>query len=528
MASMRFNGLFYIQGGDGGAYNRNATRYNQFFSLDLGASWSVHTPPWKRLPNGGTHSFNWMFPMPDKKSIVVLTGVEKPAEPGYMVDIYDGTSSAWRSVNITIPERLDMACRPVQDPTTGLVYVVGVAYINTLNLNTLTWTNTTIPPNVLQQRFYGGSVYNRARKSFMYFGGYSYRDVREPAPYITEYSIASGTWSVFDTTGDVPTLTADACMTASDDGNTIVFFGGTMYQQDVAAPKTLSNRIYVLNVITGVWKQGPLADIPRIYTGCTLVGSNFLAWGGLQGLSTLIQGPPVVYDLRTSQWATKFTTLSEQPPWDPSASPSSSSDGPNSSSSPSSSSSSSSNMGAIVAGAVGGVLAVALGGGAFLYGRRKMKKARCDSVKRNPQDGDGGGTQTNNNNSNNGGASGNNNDGNRPQGPASEPNKDGFAGQYPDLSMMVNNGTYDPHYYGHAQDSNEVYYQAGPPPSYPQPSLSSSSKGAIMKSPKSYVGSPPRRAPQMHQESARGPQSEHPGQYHEPLSNHHGSPQAIL
>jgi hypothetical protein len=59
------------------------------------------------------------------------------------------------------------------------------------------WTTHAIPANFLKQRWYPGVVFNSDRNSFMYFGGHSYTIPRESVPYMTEYSIDTGKWSVF-------------------------------------------------------------------------------------------------------------------------------------------------------------------------------------------------------------------------------------------------------------------------------------------------------------------------------------------
>jgi hypothetical protein len=148
-----------------------------------------------------------------------------------------------------------------------------------------------------------------------------------------------------------------------------------MYKQDPAAPKVFSSKIYILDVTTGVWKEGPSATLPRVYAACTLVGNQFVAWGGLQDQTVLATGPLIVFDVRLNQWVTKYTALSEQIP----RSPSNDSTGPPDTTTQGSGGSS--NLALILGGALGGLFVVAFAGALLFYRKRKADKARREPCK---------------------------------------------------------------------------------------------------------------------------------------------------
>lgn len=143
-----------------------------------------------------------------------------------------------------------------------------------------------------------------------------------------------------------------------------------MIAQDPQTP-TMSDRIYILNVPSGEWKEGLPSSLTRVYCACTLVGTQFVVWGGLRAYSrsNIIQGSPMIYDLRLNQWVTKYTALSEQPtgPWW------NSSLGSNSSSpeTPNNKEGSGLDVARTLAGMFGVLFVMALGGVFFLYRKTK-------------------------------------------------------------------------------------------------------------------------------------------------------------
>ena len=166
-------------------------------------------------------------------------------------------------------------------------------------------------------------------------------------------------------------------MAASEDGSTIVVYGGRIPLNTTATPPiTYTGTFYTLDVPSGKWTQGPDGDI-RLYMACLIVGDQFIAWGGTDGNNTY-NTPPRVFDLTKYQWVTSYTA----PLYYLNAPKSTSAISPISTStsipSPNSSDSSktSSNLGAILGGTFGGLFVITLAALIFVYLKRKE-----DSIK---------------------------------------------------------------------------------------------------------------------------------------------------
>ncbi|KAF9362714.1 hypothetical protein BGX34_005626 [Mortierella sp. NVP85] len=197
--------------------------------------------------------------------------------------------------------------RPVTEPISGRIYVAGLTNMNAYDPQTRSWIPYPIPNNTLTQRVFGGAVYNRARYSIMYFGGYNMKDY-EPQTYITEYRISPQAWSIYNTTGNIPPTIADFCMAISEDSNTIAVFGGRYYTINrFKEPDQFSNSLYVLDVPRRIWTKALPVSL-RAYTGCQIVGDQFLAWGGADDQGNVLpEQPPLIYDLTKKQWVSNYT-----------------------------------------------------------------------------------------------------------------------------------------------------------------------------------------------------------------------------
>ncbi|KAF9079802.1 hypothetical protein BGX27_005970, partial [Mortierella sp. AM989] len=153
-----------------------------------------------------------------------------------------------------------------------------------------------LPPSMPISREYWGVSYISSKHSLMYFGGLN--DIwqfDDGARHVTEYSLTTGDWSNLTTTGPLPTPRADQCMAASEDGNTLIVYGGK-----VTHPSTYTSTLYILDVPTSRWTQGPDGSV-RTHMACIIVGDQLLAWGGYDGNNT-INGPPEIFSLTTRQW----------------------------------------------------------------------------------------------------------------------------------------------------------------------------------------------------------------------------------
>ncbi|KAF9197539.1 hypothetical protein BGZ49_001979 [Haplosporangium sp. Z 27] len=184
----------------------------------------------------------------------------------------------------------------------------------------------------------------------------------------------------------IPTPRADFCMAISDDSNNIVVFGG----RTSISPQTFVGTIYILDISTTSWKQGPSLSFSRIYSACTIVGNQFVAWGGSDGNNTS-SGTPLVYDLTSNLWVNNYTAPAyyANAPHPSSGSGTSSTGsggngGSNGTGGPTDSSSNTGSgsvpVGAIAGGVVGALLVGVLGATLFFVRKRKIERARTEEL----------------------------------------------------------------------------------------------------------------------------------------------------
>ncbi|KAF9207080.1 hypothetical protein BGZ49_001237 [Haplosporangium sp. Z 27] len=318
-AFARAGSKLYIQGGHQIVNNVAVGTWNQLFSLDLSTNWSVSSPPWQSLAPGLSTYFIHAVASPDNRTFSVF----QQGNNGLVsITNYDIPTNIWNPnpIQVTPDQDYRSGVMPVTDPTSGLVY-----------LNA--WMNM--------------DVYNSQSATFQ------------------------------TTTGQVPPPRSDFCMTASEDGNTVVVYGGR-----VSAPQNFTSTLYTLDVRTGQWTQGPDGAV-RLYGACIVVGTQFVAWGGFDGNSTHT-GPPVVFDLTSRQWINNYTAPAyylNAPTSSLSSAPTPTSNPSSSSSAASKTSSSPSNLGAIIGGVVGGLFVIALSVIIFIFLKKRDAKVQYSDVK---------------------------------------------------------------------------------------------------------------------------------------------------
>ncbi|KAF9176779.1 hypothetical protein BGZ50_009683, partial [Haplosporangium sp. Z 11] len=345
----------YVQGGRYVENNRGGSVSKQLYALDLSTSWSADSPPWQALLQGPSQFFHNAVVTGDNQTFVTIGS---DGEGLLYVAKYSILSNTWTGFQLILPAISEsrQGLRPVIDPTTSLIYIIAGTYLDIMNPFTNQVNQQVRPPEILESRLFAGSVYNAARKSLMYFGGLKNDLTLDPAAtYITEYDIASSSWSIFPTTGELPAPRADFCMAASDDGLTVVVYGGR-----VAPPTNHTSSLHVLDVRTGQWTRETDGDI-RLYMACTIAGDQFLAWGGTNTTDTY-KGPPIIFNLSSRKWTNTYTAPEYKQTTPTQSASVSKDDSPN-------------NLGPILGGIFGALFIVAMSGIVYICLKRKQKRA---------------------------------------------------------------------------------------------------------------------------------------------------------
>ncbi|KAF9438387.1 hypothetical protein BGZ76_008298 [Entomortierella beljakovae] len=310
MGYTTINDALYIQGG-------YITEYiNQFVVLDLSKSWTTDDPAWKTLKSGFKTSHLALAPISSatsggsQGSVIAIGGSLAPS----FFNTYDISSNAWSAGSTKSPYPNLEGHAAVSDPNTGLIYIMG-GYGTNNNNNTIYNDMTVYDPKsnsvVSSSDTNGGgsltdigAVWASTRNTILTFGGS--RANSDPKGLgsgdLNEYDPSTKEWNTMSTTGDVPPPRLDHCMAVSEDGKKIVVFGGTSDRNDYY------NTIYILDVKSGVWKQGQTTPVARTRMACAFHSYQFIAWGGSSGSSaaTILNSFPIVYNLNNDAWTDKY------------------------------------------------------------------------------------------------------------------------------------------------------------------------------------------------------------------------------
>ena len=197
MAFGRSGSDFFIQGGYVALNSVSQSVSSQFVALDLSSPWEVTSPAWRALANGTVSRSFTGASLPTNKTFLTFKYVD-PNQ--YTITAYDVTTDTWSLPKpvTTVTDIMVYGLRPVVDPTSGLVYIAGRAGLNVYNPTTQVWTAPTSVSG-LTAKYFGSALYNTARKTIMYVGGYNYGVAPthfDPVVVVTEFSPSASTWSV--------------------------------------------------------------------------------------------------------------------------------------------------------------------------------------------------------------------------------------------------------------------------------------------------------------------------------------------
>ncbi|KAF9100969.1 hypothetical protein BGX27_000166 [Mortierella sp. AM989] len=360
---LRVDRFMYVLGGYTQVEAGQRSLTNQFFSLDLSKSWSTDSPPWEMLSPSAPNFLPKCVAVSKNQTILSFS----PTSNGLNVGKYDIVNNNWTYIVPSTPEYLGIGIQPMFDPETNLIYIASLSYMNMFNYNNNIWAQVAIPSNIFSERYFPAAGINLPRRSIMYHGGYTNLQTWNQQTNLTEYLIDSSEWNTVTTTGDVPGPRADHCLAFSEDGNTLIIFGGRVPNTNttVALQNHPTSEIYLLNLDSKIWKKGPNAPRGVIYPACVVAGEQLVSWGG-EDFGGIIPAL-YIFDLSKLQWVNDYTApayyggiATTSPP----TSTNSLQPTPNPSSS---------NLGLII-GSVGGVLAVLAIIGVFIFYRRRNGK----------------------------------------------------------------------------------------------------------------------------------------------------------
>ncbi|KAF9333743.1 hypothetical protein BGZ91_011133 [Linnemannia elongata] len=140
----------------------------------------------------------------------------------------------------------------------------------------------------------------------------------DPNQYtITAYDVTANTWSLptpVTTVTDILSYGLRPVVDPSTGGcdrvlpfdkyvDCSVVFGG---RTSIVTP-IFTGSIHLLDITTGAWSTGLPQSTPRIYAACTLVGDQFVAWGGsADANNTLPSVQPIVFDTTLKKWVDAY------------------------------------------------------------------------------------------------------------------------------------------------------------------------------------------------------------------------------
>ncbi|KAH7056296.1 hypothetical protein BKA57DRAFT_450277 [Linnemannia elongata] len=304
----------YIQGGSNISAADNV--YTQFYSLDLTQSWNTSSPPWIEATTVGPFpprlraSFHSISYSQRRKA---LNFWDMNKLPAYSVGFHLDTNK-WE--DMPTPPTLQPAdvkvCKAATDPTTDRIYIPGGASKGMLVYDPSSKKSTTVampPGRELSDWSMYTFAWNNMRKSFFLFGGMLFPG----QPSLYEYMPASATWAPLISTGSVPPILTGSCMVSAHNGTKMLVFGGSF-------GLTVSGTLYILDVPTMTWTQGP-GSSPRMGMVCSVSGDYFIVWGGMSWDNGATPVPlsetPILYNINLTRWTSDFVPRGKETPTTP-------------------------------------------------------------------------------------------------------------------------------------------------------------------------------------------------------------------
>ncbi|KAF9986204.1 hypothetical protein BGZ75_002084 [Mortierella antarctica] len=299
------------KGGVVSSYGSTLAPQNQMVSLDLAVPWQANAPAWSLLKPGPTLSKHSAIVSADEQTFVTFGS--SASGSSYLTTKYHIASNSWEPSAVKVQDPTKEGLQAVEDQASGLVYLAGgfqsddsQMYVYNVDYDSI--SKFPMPSDYMEDRKDYAAVYLKSRKSILYFGGSTSSSSSSgggsgggqiSADLVTEFIPSTGSWTTLNIHSQNPPHRTDFCMVANDDGSKVVVFGGRLDNGGYAKD------LWVLDVATLTWTQGPSWVEPRMSTTCTVAGSMFIAWGGSNGLWT-VDGTAILYDLDHGQYVSAY------------------------------------------------------------------------------------------------------------------------------------------------------------------------------------------------------------------------------
>ncbi|KAF9349006.1 hypothetical protein BGX34_002119 [Mortierella sp. NVP85] len=319
-AFARVGGTFFINGGA----THGDNLIPQFWGLDLTRSWSTTSPAWKDYKVGPYNAFHTAGYSADNSTFITFgrdTGAVAGIMPATWLNSFDIKSSTWTTVNPSgIADNTRRDFYAVTNPTANQIYVVGgnagpqgtissrafTVYDVASKTTTETLLPTTGAPTKVETY---AAVWIAHLSAMLMIGGQE-----ASATALWMYTPATNAWSSRPFSGQFANNRISPCAASNWDGSTVAVFGGFT----PASSKVGDPYAYILDTKTWTW-SAPIAisGRGRGYSACTIVGDQFIVWGGHYDNESQEGGVPsgaealVILNLSTRTWATSYTPTAD-------------------------------------------------------------------------------------------------------------------------------------------------------------------------------------------------------------------------
>lgn len=288
---------FYIAG----VGNSDATEPQAGFVIDLSVAWNTANPTAKAIEAQLNIPYVSSALSSDGKQWIVFDGTAAFYSFGILTSTWANFLENLASIGGIISAVID------QD--TNVMYIPNFYEKNMLRLDLTTkaYVGVPMPDSLVPSRQFS-LAWSASLHKLLFIGGTTGGTGEVARLNLYSYNEKDG-WTDLAAriTGQAPASRTGACFVPTNGGNTMILFGGF-----TSANATVHTDIWMLDVATMTWKQGP--SVPpggqRAEAACALSNNQFIAWGGRPGVNSRALNSTIVYNLNSNQWASGYTPSS--------------------------------------------------------------------------------------------------------------------------------------------------------------------------------------------------------------------------